>query len=68
MLHALAESVQEQTVTRFHKKGRVEGSADTGWIVVDYGDIVVHLFEPELRRFYKLEELWKEGKVILRVQ
>jgi ribosomal silencing factor RsfS len=35
---------------------------------VDYGDIVVHLFDEDLRHYYKLEELWKEGKVLLRLQ
>jgi ribosome-associated protein len=35
---------------------------------VDYGDVVVHLFDEELRDYYKLEELWKEGKTLLRVQ
>jgi ribosome-associated protein len=37
-------------------------------LVVDYGDIVVHLFDDELRRYYNLEELWKDGKILLRVQ
>jgi len=46
----------------------VEGSPDAGWMVLDYGDVVVHIFDEELRGYYNLEELWKDGKILLRVQ
>jgi ribosome-associated protein len=68
MLNALADGIVEQTRIEHKKKGRIEGQPDSGWLVVDYGDIVVHLFEEDLRLYYKLEELWKGGKVLLRVQ
>jgi ribosome-associated protein len=68
MLNALADGVIEKTSQEHKRKGRIEGQPDTGWMVVDYGDIVVHIFDEELRRYYKLEELWKDGKVLLRLQ
>jgi ribosome-associated protein len=68
MLNALAEAVLENTKEHYKKKGRKEGEARDGWLVVDYGDVVVHLFSPDQRDYYKLEELWSEGKVLLRVQ
>lgn len=40
---------------------RVEGSADAGWILMDYLDVVVHIFTPETRDFYRLERLWGEA-------
>ena len=40
---------------------RVEGSAETGWILMDYLDVVVHIFTPETRDFYRLEQLWGEA-------
>jgi ribosome-associated protein len=40
---------------------RVEGSADAGWILMDYLDVVVHIFTPETRDFYRLEQLWGEA-------
>lgn len=42
----------------------VEGEALGEWIVVDFGEIVIHLFIPELREKYSLEELWRQGKVV----
>jgi ribosome-associated protein len=38
----------------------VEGTADAGWILMDYLDVVVHIFTPETREFYRLEQLWGE--------
>jgi ribosome-associated protein len=40
---------------------RVEGSADGGWILMDYLDVVVHIFTPQAREFYRLEQLWGEA-------
>ncbi len=68
MLDALAKGVLEETKKDYKKKGRVEGQAGEGWLVLDYGDVVVHLFSPDMRAYYDLEELWSDGKVLLRVQ
>ncbi len=46
----------------------VEGGPDSGWILVDYNSVIVHLFDPEMRAFYRLEELWKKGRVVARIQ
>ena len=40
---------------------KVEGSAQAGWILMDYLDVVVHIFTPETREFYRLEQLWGEA-------
>ena len=68
MLDALAKSVLETTKKDYKKKSRVEGQAQDGWLVLDYGDVVVHLFSPDQREYYDLEELWSDGKVLLKVQ
>ena len=43
---------------------RVEGSAQAGWILMDYLDVVVHIFTPETREFYRLEQLWGEAPAL----
>jgi ribosome-associated protein len=68
MLDALAKGVLEATKKDYKKKSRVDGKSQEGWLVMDYGDVVVHLFSPEVRAYYDLEELWSDGKVLLRVQ
>jgi ribosome-associated protein len=47
---------------------RVEGIPSNGWVLVDYGDVIVHVFSPERRGFYDLETLWYEASVLLKMQ
>ena len=68
MLDALAKGVLEATKKDYKKKSRVEGQPSDGWLLLDYGDVVVHLFSADQRAYYDLEELWSDGKVLLRVQ
>lgn len=68
MLRALVDAVMKKVrqVYRFNRK--LEGMPSDGWIVADFGDVVLHLFSPDQRNYYRLEELWSEGKVLLHVQ
>jgi ribosome-associated protein len=68
MLNSLADVVRETAKQKFSIIGPIEGVPAAGWLLVDLGDIVVHLFSPEQRDYYRLEELWSEGKILLRVQ
>jgi ribosome-associated protein len=68
MLKALADDVREQIRNKYHLRGRMEGIPQDGWILLDYGDVILHLFSPDRRNYYRLEELWGEGKVLLRLQ
>lgn len=68
MLKALADGVIEKVRDEHDLRARVEGSPDDGWLLVDYGDLILHLFSPDRRSYYRLEELWSQGKVLLHVQ
>jgi len=68
MLDALAKSVLECARENFDLRGREEGVSSDGWLAIDLGDIVVHLFSPDQRDYYRLEQLWERGKILLRVQ
>ncbi|MBN1248599.1 MAG: ribosome silencing factor [Anaerolineae bacterium] len=46
----------------------IEGDPDGGWILLDYNSVIVHLFSPETRAYYQLEDLWKNGRVVARIQ
>jgi ribosome-associated protein len=68
-LKALVDSVRETTKNDLGIfPHHVEGESHSGWVLLDYVDIVIHIFSPELRAYYDLEGLWHEGKVLLRMQ
>lgn len=54
------ESLKKEHMTPIHVEGLDQGE----WVVIDYLDIVIHLFKPGLRDKYRLEELWHEGKIV----
>ena len=68
MLQALADGAIEEVREHYQFKGRVEGAPLDGWLLVDFGDVILHLFSPDRRDYYRLEELWDEGKLLLRLQ
>lgn len=68
MLTSLADGVMETVKKEFKISGKREGGPDFGWVLCDFGDVVVHLFSPEQREYYQLEELWSAGKKLLRLQ
>jgi ribosome-associated protein len=68
MLSALADGVVDKVRETYGIKVQPQGQSSSGWVLVDFGSVIVHCFAPETRDFYKLEELWREGKVLLRVQ
>jgi len=67
MLTTLAEDVVKYLKRNHDYRGTIEGEARDGWMLIDYGDIIVHLFSPESRDYYQLEELWGTGNVLLRL-
>src|SRR6267143_3878399 len=61
-VQAISDEVVEQLKRNGTRAARVEGYQTAEWILVDYGDFVVHVFDEKARRFYDLERLWRESK------
>ena len=66
-LHAMSEEIDHALEDRMgDRRLGIEGYEESRWILLDYGDIVVHLFEPETRAYYALEDLWGRAKRVPR--
>lgn len=62
-LHSISDDIDELFEKKLGDSRRsVSGYQESRWVLLDYGDVVVHLFEPETREFYALEDLWGKGK------
>lgn len=60
-IQALVENVEEKLSEQGYHVKRVEGDKNSTWILMDYGDIIVHIFDREDRLFYDLERIWRDG-------
>lgn len=63
-VQAMADSVEEELYKTGHECRHVEGYHTANWILMDYNDIIVHIFSREDRLFYDLERIWRDGKPI----
>ena len=46
---------------------RREGSADSGWVLLDFGDVIIHIFSPNQRQYYDLEQVWAQAAPVVRI-
>jgi ribosome-associated protein len=55
---AVSEQIERKLKERGHGRVRIEGRPQCDWVLIDIGDIIVHVFRPEVRAFYNLEKMW----------
>ena len=68
-LRAIADSIEEQVREQMNQRPHhIEGMSGGGWVLLDYGDVIVHVFAPSVRSYYNLEGLWNKAPVLLRMQ
>jgi len=60
----ITKKIKEEGVGPLH----IEGDSSSGWVLVDYGDVIVHVFAPAVRGYYQLEKLWSDALVVVRMQ
>ena len=65
---ALADNVEEKLEKAGFHCRQIEGRAGAGWILRDYNDVIIHIFDKENRLFYDIERIWSDGKKILDVE
>ncbi len=66
-LKALVDALSEQLDAEGALALRVEGAPESGWVLVDFGGVIVHLFSPMRRSYYRLEQLWSGARVVVRM-
>lgn len=67
-LKTMADDIQKQLKDKSTKPLGVEGTPDSGWVLLDYGSVIVHLLSSEMRDYYLLEKLWANAPVVVRMQ
>lgn len=60
-VRAIAEAVRRETRRRFGERGTMEGEAAAKWLLLDYGDVLVHIFQEDVRAYYGLENMWRDA-------
>ena len=63
-IQAMRDAVDDALYKSDLKVLQIEGNSSSTWILMDYGDIIVHIFSKEDRLFYDLERIWKDGKIV----
>lgn len=63
-VEALVDNVKEKLFKLGRSPKRVEGMKNCGWILLDYDDVVIHVFSKQDRLFYDLERVWRDGKTV----
>ena len=67
-IEAIAEEVEQALKKAGTRSIHREGAADSGWVLLDFGDVIVHVFAPTERELYDLEELWSAARTVVRIQ
>ena len=63
-VQAIVDNVEEQLGRAGFEAKQIEGNRNSSWILMDYGDVIGHVFDEENRLFYDLERIWRDGKVL----
>ena len=67
-IRAIYEEIEHALKKEGVKPHHREGTLDSGWLLLDYGDVIVHIFSTEEREYYRLDKLWDEAETVLRIQ
>jgi ribosome-associated protein len=63
-VQAMVDNVEETLGRAGYEAKQIEGNRSSTWVLMDYGDVIVHVFDEENRLFYDLERIWRDGKTV----
>ena len=63
-VQAMVDNADEMLGRAGYEAKQIEGTRNSSWVLMDYGDMIVHVFDEENRLFYDLERIWRDGKVL----
>ena len=63
-VQAMVDNVEEMLTKAGYEPKQIDGTRNSSWILMDYGDLIIHVFDEENRLFYDLERIWRDGKVL----
>lgn len=66
-IDAISDGLLEELSKDGTQRATVEGTPESGWVLIDFGSVIVHIFSPEKRAYYQLEELWKDAPIVVRM-
>ena len=67
-LKAIVEAIDQRVGAELGQDARSEGTTESGWVILDYGDLVIHIFSSAQREFYRIEHLWSMATPLIVVQ
>lgn len=66
-IQAICDEIDETLRREGVSPYRREGSVDSGWVLLDFGEVIVHIFAPQEREYYELEKLWSKATPVIRI-
>jgi ribosome-associated protein len=67
-INAVVEGIEQAFIGAGVGRRRREGATESGWVLLDYGDVIVHVFAPEERDYYRLDRLWRDAPPVVQIQ
>ena len=61
---AIAQNIEKSIDSQYHRSPQIEGAGQSTWILLDYGDLIVHVFKTDIREYYGLEKMWSDAPKI----
>jgi ribosome-associated protein len=66
-INAIVDELMKELKKSGSWRAALEGTPESGWMLIDFGSVVVHIFSPEQRAYYQLEELWQDAPIVMRM-